>query len=565
MVAKGTTTTATDWDAVLRLLPGYDPFATATPDCFFDPAAAQRACEFFPEVLRHVEGELAGQPFRLEPWQQSLIANLFGWQRKDGRGRTVRRYRECLLYVPRKNGKTPLAAGIAAYVLFCDPEAGQQNYIAASTREQAGMLFRQLRGMVERQPILSKRCRVYGGTAAAGQSKSIVKKPEYEGSSIKIISADGAAQHGQNPHLIIVDELHTQPSRELIDTLRTGMASQNRAQPLTIYLTTADYERESICNEVHKHAQAVRDGTFPDPAFLPASWESSVEADWRDEAVWAAANPNLGVSVSADYLRREVAAVAQEPARLNEFLRLHLNVVTKQRTRWLDHERWAACRGADDWRALADCLPAQARCGGGLDLSSKYDLTAFVLCFPLEGGRYALLPRFWVPAETAKESERKHGIPWSAWQRSGAVELTPGASVDYEAVEAQIVADHTRWQIETCHYDPWNANATRTRLENQGVAMVEFRQSLAQFNEPTKEFGRLVREGLFEHGGHPVLTWCADNVEVFTDASGNIRPVKAKENSPQKIDGIVAAIMALAGVLGASKTSVYATRGLVFV
>lgn len=545
----------TDLEIIIREIPGYDPYATAG-DAWFDNASARLAVEFFPECLRHVEGEVAGRPFVLERWEKAIVGNIFGWKRKDDRGRIVRRYREAFIYVPRKNGKSPIASGIGLFVFFCDDENGQQDYIAATTRDQAGIMFRHCKGMIEREPQLSKRCRIYGGTSAAGQARSIVR--ESDGSFLRVIAGEAGGQHGQNPHLILIDELHAQPNRELIDTLRTGTASLNRAQPLIVYITTADYERESICNELYRYACKVRDGTFTDPAFLPCIWEAKIEDDWTSPAVWRKANPNLGVSVSEEYLAREVVGVGEEPARLNEFLRLHLNVVTKQRTRWLDDKAWSECREAFD--------PAELEgrpCYGGLDLSAKYDLTAFVLVFPWDDGVYRVLPRFWIPEKAAAVMERKKSVPYSAWKRSEALRYTPGESVDYGLIEAQILEDCATYQVRAVAFDPWNANATRTRLEDQGVNMVEFPQNLRQFNEPTKEFGRLIKDRKLRHDGNPVLTWCAENVEVYTDASGNIRPVKPKDDSPSKIDGIVAAVMAL-GTAQRLEDSVYGSQGMLY-
>src|SRR6185503_11587006 len=224
------------WAKLLRLIPGYDAITTAQ-DAFFVPRLAQDALDFFPACLHHIEGALYGQPFTLQPWQQAIIANLFGWQVIDREGRQVRRYREVLLYCPRKQGKTPLVSGLGLYVLYCDDEKGQQNYIAAGEREQAGKLFRYCKGMMEMEPELKARGKIYGGNAAAGQAKSIVIESEY--SFLQVISADAETKHGGNTHLAIIDELHVQPDRNLVDVLKTSMASNNRKQPLIVYVTTA--------------------------------------------------------------------------------------------------------------------------------------------------------------------------------------------------------------------------------------------------------------------------------------------------------------------------------------
>jgi phage terminase large subunit-like protein len=273
-------------EATLRLIPGYDPFVTAG-DAWLDHDRAKMAIEFFPEMLHHIEGDVAGQPFALEPWEQAIIGNLFGWVRQDAKGRIVRRYRKCLLYVPRKNGKTPLAAGICLYVLFCDGEPGAQIYGAGASGDQAAKLYRHAVGMVRREPMLEGRCTIYGGQNA----RSIVLK-EDEGSSYRVISADAPTAHGGNSHMVLIDELHALENGELVEVMETSMASEVRAQPLLVYITTADYDRPSVCNRVHKYACAVRDnGGDPakpgfDPTFLPVIYEAGKDDDWRWTEQW---------------------------------------------------------------------------------------------------------------------------------------------------------------------------------------------------------------------------------------------------------------------------------------
>jgi phage terminase large subunit-like protein len=310
------------WQDILLDVPGYDSIATGG-DCFFDAQEAKMAIDFFPEMLVHVEGAIANHPFVLEHWQKAFVANLLGWKMHDEVGRVVRRYRETLLYVARKCGKSPIVAGLGLLIFFCDNERGQQCFLAAGDKEQAGHLFRHMRGMVDANPALSKRCLIYGGNATAGQSKSLVRAED--NSYLRVISADASGKHGGNTHLAIVDELHTQPNRDLVDVLQTSMASQNRKQPLMVCITTADYDRPSICNEKYEYAVKVRDGVVPNKRFLPVIYEVPRDADWKDEANWKLANPNLGVSVSLDYLRGECLRAQEIPAYEFTFRRLHLN------------------------------------------------------------------------------------------------------------------------------------------------------------------------------------------------------------------------------------------------
>ena len=301
------------------------------------PGRAQQAIDFFPDYLRHVAGEKAGTPLVLEPWQQAVVANLFGWKRRNLTGLLVRRYRELFLYLPRKSGKTLMAAGIGLLVFFCDKEAGQECYLAAADKEQAGMLFRAAKGMVEVEPALAKRCRIYGGSAQGGQSKSLVKP---DNSFLRVVSADADSKHGGNSHLVIVDELHAQPGRDLVDVLTTSMGA--RTQPLFIGITTADFDRPSLCNEKLKYASAVRDNPETDPAFLPVIYEADPLDDWTDPAVWAKANPNLGVSVSMEYLTRECERAKQIPEYENTFRRLYLCQRTQQDVRAIPLKLWDA-------------------------------------------------------------------------------------------------------------------------------------------------------------------------------------------------------------------------------
>lgn len=530
-----------DFHRTMRLIPGYDPFATAG-GCWFDEAAARHAIGFFADCLKHIEGKLAGEPFTLRPWQQAIVGNLFGWKRAaKGAGRKLRRYREALLFVPRKNGKTPKVAGIGLYHLFCEPERGQQNYIAASTREQAGLVMRHCRGMVEQEPELNNRCRIFGGNAPGGQSQSIVR--ESVGSFLKIISADSrVGKHGKNTNIAIVDELHEQPDRDLVDSLRTSMASANKPQPLMIYATTSDYERAgSICNEIHGIASKVRDGIIDNPQFLPVIYEAGREDDWTSEKVWESANPNIDISVDRNYLRAACKQAQENPVEENLFKRLHLNIRTEQSVRMIVMDQWDACGCAFNPEILRG-----RPCYLGLDLATVDDLAAAVLVFPPadEDEPFYALSYFWCPEATAAQREHTHGVPYLTWARQGHIELTPGRSIDYRYIRKRINELAQKYQIIEIPFDPYNASHIATELgEEDGFTMVLMRQGMLSMNEPTKLLLRLLLDGRLRHGGHPVLRWMACNAAGQTDAAGNVKPDKAA--SAEKIDGIVALIMGL--------------------
>lgn len=537
-----------DWKTLLSSLPGYDPFKDAG-QCWFDEDAAQLALDFFdhPEdgCIRHVEGAIAGQPFKLEKWQRAVVANLFGWKRKDLLSRIVRRYREALVYVPRKNGKTPFVAALALLVLFCDGEVGAQCYVAAGDREQAGLLFRQARGMVEQDPALDARCRIYGGASGGGQGRSIVRP---DGSYLRVISADADTKHGGNTHLAIVDELHVQPNRDLVDVLRTSMASQNRKQPLMVFVTTADYARESICNEIHDYASKVRDGHISDPAFLPVIFEASKEDAWDDPETWEKANPNLGVSVSLEYMERECQRAKDTPAVENTFRRLHLNQKTEQDVRAIPMDKWRACTKVIDpaaWRLQQIDRLKGRTCFGGLDLGSTGDLTALALLFPPENDeRLTVLPFFWVPGESARLREKRDRVPYPLWIEQGFIFETEGDVTDYAKVRLDMNNLAQSYGIQELAVDRLFQGAQLcTELMSDGFNLLAFGQGFLSMAAPTRRLLELIGGGELETGANPVLTWMASNAATEQDAAGSLK--FSKKKSTERIDGIVALTMAV--------------------
>lgn len=511
---------------LFALLPGYDPEATAAPGERFVPELAEHALTFIDTHLALIEGEAAGRTGWLEPWQRAIVACLFGWVRADG----TRRYRESLIYVPRKNGKTPFCAALTNYVAYCDDEPGAQLYSAAAEREQAALIFRHASGMIARNPLLEAKAKVY-------RTFRSIEIPT-TGTVYKALSSDADTKHGLGAHLVIVDELHAHRDGELVDVLLTSTAA--RRQPLVIYITTADYARESVCNRKYDYASSVRDRLIADSSFLPVIYEATPDEDWTDPKVWAKANPNLGVSVKLDYLRRECERAKNEPTYENTFKRLHLNIRTQQDVRWLSVEKWDACSEPVDVATLAG-----RTCWAALDLSTKLDITASVLLFPPTDAdpKWRVLPRFFIPEENARQREKRDRVPYITWADQGFVTLTPGNVVDYDAVGGALLEDARRFDLREVAYDPWNATHLALQLQADGATMVEFRQGFASMSEPTKELERLVVSQELAHGGNPVLAWMASHVAVELDPAGNVKLSKRK--STERIDGLVALVMAL--------------------
>ena len=474
------------------------------------------------QYLTHVKGEWAGNPFTLEPWQRDLVIHpLFGWKRANG----TRKYRTAYIEVPRKNGKSTLAAGIALTLLFADNEPGAEVYSAAGDRKQAGIVFDVARQMVQRCDDLKTRAEVF-------RSSIVVPKTA---SSYHVLSADAYTKHGLNAHGVIFDELHAQPNRELWDVLTTSTGA--RRQPLIVALTTAGYDRHSICWELHEYAWRVRDGVSPDDSFLPVIFGAEKEDDWTSPKVWKKANPNLGVTIKVDYFDQKCTNAKEMPAAENTFKRLHLNIWTEQADRWIPIEKWNLCAGPVNENELRGAL-----CFAGLDLSTTKDVTALNLTFPVNG-RYKQLWRFWIPEETIAPRIRIKGVEYDRWVPEGFIKATEGNVVDYDVVRADINQLGEQFNIRQIAYDPWNATQIVTQLQGDGFEMVPVRQGYYTMSPASKEFEKLILGRKIDHGGNPVARWMMSNVAVEIDAAGNIKPSKKK--STEKIDGIVAAIMAV--------------------
>ena len=540
-----------EWRSLLCSLPGYDPFAQAG-ECWFDPDAATRAITFI-ELLKHIEGKMAGKPFLLERWQKAIVANLFGWKRPDG----TRRFREVFIYVARKNGKTPLIAAICLYVLFCDGEAGAQMYGAASSKEQAGYLFRHAKGMTQRNPFLNKKARVYD----AHKSIQLYADPA---STYRVLAADGDTSHGGNSHFVVIDEVHALPNRELVDTLRSSFASSNRIQPMMIYITTADWNRESICNEKYDQACKVRDNKGDpaqvgyNPDFLPAIYELAKEDDWKDEANWHKANPNLDVSVDREFLRGEVKTAKENPANENRVRRLHFNQRTESDVRAIDAEQWRVCGHGNEpisWRErmLEEMLGTP--CAAGLDLGATNDLTALVFVFDQLRPRI-VLPFFWA-TEAAVERRRRNRVPYDVWVSQGFIRTTPGNVTDYDVVRADIIDLVSKYPIrEAWSLGPqfvgrmmlavdrlFQGVQLCTQLEENGIPPIAFGQGFMSMAMPTKRTLELIGAHELDHGNNPVLAWMAGNASTKEDDAGNLK--FSKKHSGDKIDGIVGLTMAV--------------------
>jgi len=487
--------------------------------------AADRAVKFI-NALTHAKGsQWARRKFNLRPWQETFIRELFGSLREDG----SRRYRKALFAVARKNGKTELGAAIALYMLCSEPEEGGEIYSAATDREQASLVFNVAAQMVKNDATLSRLCQI---TESRRQIKYAPTNSVY-----RAIPADAPHAHGYNASALIYDELHAAPNAELWDVLTTSMGA--RQQPITLAITTAGYNHESICFKVWEYARGVRDGLIDDPSFLPCIFEAPADADWRDEATWRLANPALADFRSIDEMRELFREAQHMPARENVFRQLYLNQWVESSARWISSEAWASGEGEID----RDSLLGQP-CYAGLDLSTTTDLSALTLIFPQPGGNFVVLPYAWCPKENARQRQNRDRAPYETWIREGIVRATEGNSIDYDRIRADINELGQLFDIKKIAADRWNATQIIGQLRNDGFDIVAHGQGFRDMSPPTKELERLILAGKLHHGGNPLLTWAMANVQTATDPAGNLKPDKGK--STDRIDPVVALVMAIA-------------------
>lgn len=509
---------------------------------WFDEAAAARAIKFF-SFLKHSKGEWAGQVIKLEPWQQFIKWSIFGWKKGD-----TRRFRTAYIEVARKNGKSTDASGTGLYLFDADGEPGAEVYTAATKKDQAKITHSEATRMVKSSPALRKRIGVYKDNL----------HNELTHSKFEPLGRDADSLDGLNIHAAIVDELHAHKTRDLWDVLETATGA--RRQPLMIAITTAGFNRQSICYEQHDYTRKILERVIEDDSFFGIIFSLDDDDDWEDERNWIKANPNLGVSVKLDDLRRKAAKAKEMPSALNAFLRLHMNLWTQSETKWVDVEKWRACGEAVD----ADGLRGRI-CYGGLDLSSTIDVSALVLVFPPQkaGDKFRVLCFFWVPEEAMWKRSKKDRVPYDAWVRDGFIEATPGDVIDYTFILARIEELAQRYDLREVAFDRWGATKLAQDMQESDLTVVEFGQGFASMSGPMKEMERLIAAGELAHGNNPVLAWMADNLVARQDPAGNIKP--DKERSIEKIDGMVALIMALARAIrneGESSRSIYEERGL---
>ena len=531
--------------ADIRKLKKYTPTIFKASDSVYDKSYADYAVSFI-EALSHTKGTWAGKPFELIDWQERIIRDIFGIIKPNG----YRQFNTAYVEIPKKMGKSELAAAVALLLTCGDNEERAEVYGCAADRNQASIVFNVAADMVRMSPALAKRVKILDST------KRLIYQPT--GSIYQVLSADVSNKHGFNTHGVVFDELHTQPNRKLYDVMTKG-SGDARMQPLYFLITTAGDNQNSICWEVHQKALDITNGRKKDPTFYPVIFGAAIEDDWTDPKVWKKANPSLGITVSMDKVKAAFESARQNPAEENSFRQLRLNQWVKQAVRWMPMEKWDACAFAVDPESLRGRI-----CYGGLDLSSSTDITAFVLVFPPldEDDKYVVLPFFWIPEDNIDLRVRRDHVNYDVWKKQGFLKTTEGNVVHYGFIETFIEELETKYNIREIAFDRWGAVQMTQNLENLGFTVVPFGQGFKDMSPPTKELMKLTLEQKIAHGGHPILRWMMDNIYIRTDPAGNIKA--DKEKSTEKIDGAVATIMALDRAIRnkGNSGSVYDERGI---
>lgn len=506
-------------------------------DIYFDTEAAIKAVNFFP-YLKHYKGAFAGQSFVLEPWQVFIVANLFGWKRKaDG----FRRFNKSVIEIPRKAGKTTLAAGVALYMFVGDGEPGAEIYTAATTREQARICFNDARQMAMASPDISKRVEILS------RNMNILKSAR----KFEYVSSDYGTLDGLNPHEVTLDEVHAYKTSGLHDIFESATGA--RTQPITFIITTAGFKKQWwYYKDLRSSVINILKGKIKDDSTFGIIFTLDEKDDWQDQNVWIKANPGLGVNITTKYLAKRVNDAKVRPSELVNVMTKHFNVWTDAAKIWIDSKKWADL-------AIEEPQLEGLVAYGGVDLSYVRDICGYTLNFKLPDGNTYLKQKFFVPYDTAIIRQQATGFPYMDWITEGHLIACDGDTIDYNVLKFHILEDIYKYNIHTIGFDRANANHIMQEINEvipkmrvllkdkwQMVDKVYgISPNMTTISPPTKEFERriLCQKPEIRHDGNPVMDWMMSNVVLKYDPMGNIRPDKDK--SEEKIDGVMSSILAL--------------------
>ncbi|NHE57966.1 terminase large subunit [Cyclobacterium plantarum] len=493
---------------------------------FSDSYTSDRAIRFIETFCTHVKGDLSGKPYILQDWEKEIVGNLFGWKSKlTG----LRKFREALIFLPRKNSKSTLSSAISLYMILADGEKGGEGYFAASTREQARIAFEIMQGMIRNNKELSSHLKIFRNSIEYSK----------ENSFFKVVSAEAGSLHGANLSFALVDELHSHKSSELYDVLKTSMGA--RSQPLLISITTAGSNKNHICYDLYDYSKKLINGIIEDDTFLPVIFEADEKDDPTKIETAIKANPSFGKSIKEEYLIEQLNKAKAIPTYLNTYKQLHLNIWVDSVEAWINTTDWNACHIEYDETDLEGM-----ECWGGLDLSNNKDLNAFVLVFPQDNGNFKTLNYTFLPYESAIQKDNiAAGKAFMGWakKKSNFLYLTDSRVRDDDYIFNKLIELSKRFKIQNIAYDRWGADQLVTKLELEGLRFTPFGQGYKSMSPAIKKTESLVLEKKLLQNNNPVLKWCLSNVRITKDDAGNVK--MSKEKSKEKIDSAVSLVMAV--------------------
>jgi phage terminase large subunit-like protein len=504
---------------------------------WFDKKAAARAVNFIERYVLHTEGAKAGEPFLLEKWQKEIVSDLFGWKRQDG----TRRYRKSYIQVGRGNGKSTFVTALCLVAMFVDNEPAAFIAYAALNREQANMIgWKMMSETIEANPELSKLVKILKSVKTIEYRP--IKNNEYSGLSIfKTVSRDSGGLHGLNCHIAVVDEYHTHPDSQVLDTLATSMLK--RKNPLLLIITTSGFSMDGPCFKEYLYAKQLVEGKIKDDSYYAKVWEAPIDADIYSEETWKVANPNYGVSVFKSYFEEQIQRIKNEPSYENTFRVLHLSQWVNNESTWISDY---------DWNRIKHNTRIEELKGGELflsfDLSATSDITA-LSGIVKKDDVYHSLNWFWLPRERYQGSPNYKNESFTEWVEKGYVTLAATRTVDYRLMYDKIKELDLIFNVVNIQYDPWNASILASELERDGFVVEKFRQGFRSMSLPTKKFREMIINGEFNHMENPVLRWMAGNATIMIDEADNYKVIKDKKQPHKKVDGVITNIMCLAAIL----------------
>ena len=508
------------------------------------------------EKLKHFEGEMANEPILLEPWQKRVIAILFGWQKrrldkdgnpllKDGKVQWVRRFNTAFLFIARKNGKSILASGLGVAESILGTEQGNQIVAFATKKDQAKIVWNGCAKMVNSNKDLYKNSTVAYST--------INIKPT--ATTIKPLGQDSHTEDGLNIGMGIGDEIHAHPDRRMIEVIESSQGA--RVQPLMFYITTAGFDTASVGFQEYEYAEKVLDGAIVDDNYFAFICKLDKDDDPFDEAVWYKANPNLGISKSYDYMRKQAKQALERSESRNNFLVKDLNMWVNASEHFIKLDEWDRCRVDEIDLSSAICVLL------GVDLSRVDDFTALAATYIFPDNSFYTTQHYYIPKDNVYERESELRAPLTKWIIEGHITATPGATIDYDYIQKDILSKVSDGVDEVC-YDPYRAATLIANIERESgfEGCVQIRQGYLTISEPTFNFKDSIKNGKLMHDGNPVTKWMVSNLAVITDASGNVKPDKTSPN--RKIDGCAAIINTLARAIAYEEreVNIYETRGM---